>query len=280
MGRRLPAAAGAFYPSTRDEVVSQLEWCFNHPLGPRGSVSENYFGEEIHAFICPHAGYIYSGPIAAHSYDLLRNLGPKCTIIVLGPNHFGLGSDVSIYPVGEWVTPLGSVSIDSKLAVLLSELSDIFSLDEVSHVSEHSIEVQLPFLQHVLESPRIVPICILDQTRQTCLEVGKAVAELMKSNKCILIASSDFTHYEPHEVVMKKDSLAIDAIRKMSLDQLYEAVEERGVSMCGYGAVASVLQASKLCGGVNVRILKQATSGDTSEQKGSVVGYVSAVITG
>lgn len=280
MGRRLPAAAGAFYPLTKEEVVSQLEWCFNHPLGPRGSSSESHLDGEVYAFICPHAGYIYSGPVAAHSYDLLRKLGPTSAIIVLGPNHFGLGSDVSIYPGGEWFTPLGSVSVDSKLAVSLSELSDIFSLDEISHVNEHSIEVQLPFLQHTLKSIKIVPICILDQNRQTCLEIGKTVAELMKNTKCILIASSDFTHYESHDIVMRKDSLAIEAIKKMNVDQLYHAVEERGVSMCGYGAVASVLQAAKLSGAGNVRILKQATSGDTSEQRDSVVGYVSAVITG
>lgn len=280
MPRRNPSVAGMFYSSSATLLKKQIEDCFLHDLGP-GRLPSRTIDKKSHplALISPHAGYVYSGPVAAHGYlELDGRLKPR-TVIVIGPNHYGIGTDVSIYPDGSWVTPLGEVKIDSKLGRELAKLSNIFSLDELSHIREHSIEVQVPFLQYVLGEFSLLPISMLDQSIEVSLEVGRALGELLRERGDImLIASTDFTHYEPHEVAVKKDSIALDSIRRLDVETLYRVLREIDISMCGYGPVSAVLEAARRLKASKAELLKYATSGDVTGDKSSVVGYASLKI--
>lgn len=280
LSRRSPVVAGAFYPASRDEVIAQIEECFLHPLGP-GRLPERVGGltPPPLALISPHAGYIYSGPIAAHGYLQLDGRRRPKTVIILGPNHHGVGTDVSIYPEGVWVTPLGEVEVDSELAKTLVEASGVFSLDEFSHAHEHSIEVQVPFLQYVLGEFRLLPISILDQGLRVCREVGRVLAEVfVERDDLLMVASTDFTHYEPDERAKAKDSKVLERIRELDVDGIYEVIRKLRVSMCGYGPVAAVLEAARRLGARRAEVLKYATSGDVTGDRGAVVGYASAKV--
>jgi AmmeMemoRadiSam system protein B len=277
MSVRFPVVAGAFYSSSKDSLIKEIEKCFKHHLGP-GKIPDKpieYF-PRISFLISPHAGYIYSGPIAAHGYyALYKNPLPK-TIIIIGPNHQGYGTSVSIYPEGAWRTPLGEVKIDKELTYSLAKESDVFSLDETSHMYEHSIEVQIPFLQYILKDFKIVPICMLDQNKKISIQVGEAIASIITDKKDIaIIASTDFTHYEPAKEANKKDNEAIKAIIDLNVDKFYEVIEELNVTMCGFGPVSSLMVAAKKIGVEKGVLLKYATSGDITGDYSSVVGYAS-----
>ncbi|MDW8083796.1 MAG: AmmeMemoRadiSam system protein B [Candidatus Caldarchaeum sp.] len=278
MPRRRPAVAGLFYEATKKELLKQVEDCFLSGVGP-GTLPKKTWGKSrVPALICPHAGLMYSGPVAAHAYLLLEKYSPPESVIVFGPNHYGIGTIVSIYPSGYWSTPLGDVKIDDELAEKIAQTREFFFLDEASHSREHSIEVQLPFLQYVYGEFEFVPICINDQSLETCVEIGEAVAEVVHGRNVLMIASTDFTHYEPHETVLKKDRLALERIAELDVAGLYRVLESHRITMCGYGAVAALLSAAKKLGAEKAHTLKQATSGDTSGEYESVVGYASCII--
>ncbi|MEM1768929.1 MAG: AmmeMemoRadiSam system protein B [Nitrososphaerota archaeon] len=283
MLRRRPAVAGLFYEFSPKSLKEQIEECFLHPIGP-GKIPEKAVvkGSCPLALISPHAGYMYSGPVVAHGYFLLAGRMKPDTIIIVGPNHYGIGVDASIYPSGVWVTPLGEVEVDYELAKYLAESWSIFSLDEFSHSREHSIEVQIPFLQYILgDTFKILPICMLDQSLETALQVGESLAELIREKKnrsIMLIASTDFTHYEPHSVAVKKDFVAIEKITRLDCEELYRVIRELDISMCGYGPVISIMEASRRLGAREAQLLKYATSGDVTGDKTSVVGYASIKI--
>jgi AmmeMemoRadiSam system protein B len=221
---------------------------------------------------------MYSGPVAAHGFAALQAYRKPEGIIIIGPNHYGVGTEVSLYPGGVWSTPLGDVLIDDKLNQALMDVSDIFYMDETSHSMEHSIEVQLPFLQFLLGEVKFVPICILDQSLETCTAVGEAVAKVVGRRNILLIASTDFTHYEPHSRVMEKDAKALERITALDAEGLYDVNRKYDITMCGYGPVAAVITAAKILGCTDARILKQSTSGETSGDYGSVVGYASCLL--
>ncbi len=280
MGRRLPAVSGLFYAASEEALVKQIKSCFTSEVGP-GRLPDSPVkagNKRLPMLISPHAGYMYSGPVAAHGYLLLEGRKKPKTIVVVGPNHYGIGTDVSIFPDGEWLTPLGAVKIDHELAVKLAGESDLFSLDEVSHSREHSIEVQLPFLQYLLRDFRFLPVCMLDQSEATAVEVGEALARVIDGDDILLVASSDFTHYEPHDVVKQKDNQALEKISRLDVQGMYRVMYEQDITMCGYGAIAAVLTAAKHLGAGGCEVLKHATSGDTSGDYSSVVGYASCVI--
>jgi len=277
MSVRFPVVSGAFYSSSKEMLIKEIEKCFKHHLGP-GKIPDKpieYF-PRINFLISPHAGYMYSGPIAAHGYyALYKNPLPK-TIIIIGPNHQGYGTSVSIYPEGTWRTPLGEVKIDKELTYSLAKESDVFSLDETSHMYEHSIEVQIPFLQYVLKDFKIVPICMLDQNKKTSIQVGEAIASIIADKKDIaIIASTDFTHYESAKEANKKDNEAIKAIIDLDVNKFYDVIEELNVTMCGFGPVSSLMVAAKKIGIEKGVLLKYATSGDITGDYSSVVGYAS-----
>ena len=279
MSRRMPAVAGAFYPSSPEALRMEIENCFLHRIGPGRLPRKIEGGKRPPFLIAPHAGYVYSGPVAAHGYLQLEDRAKPEVVVVLGPNHYGVGSSVSVYPDGEWVTPLGSVEIDSRLAMKLADSSEVFTLDELSHAREHSIEVQIPFLQYVLGEFRLLPICILDQELETCVEIGRALAEALKNYESfLLVASTDLTHYEPDDIARRKDELALERMTNLDIKGLYDVILKHDISMCGYGPVAAVLEAAKRLGAGKAEVLKHATSGDVTGDRSAVVGYASVKI--
>ncbi len=275
--RRRPAVAGAFYEGSRERLLTQIEECFTSVHGA-GPVERKWSEKRVPALICPHAGYMYSGPVASHAYGALTRYSRPESVIIFGPNHYGIGTMVSLLPDGVWQTPLGDVPIDGELSRQLVEAGDVFFVDEESHRREHSIEVQLPFLQYIYGDFSFVPVCINDQSYETCVAIGEAAAKVVDGRNILMIASTDFTHYEPHEKVLKKDRLALEMIERLDVKGMYNVIEEKGITMCGYGAVAALLTAAKTLGARSARVLKQATSGDTGGDYSSVVGYAACLI--
>jgi len=272
---RKPAVSGMFYASSARELEEQIEWCYKHELGTGAIPQVNSKGlREIIAIVVPHAGYYYSGPVAAHAYKELADDGIFDTAVILGPNHTGYGYPVSLWLGAGWNTPLGEVAINKELGQKL--LGKAIKADETAHIHEHSIEVQLPWLQHLYEKVKIVPITMMAQDIETARMVGKAISQAGGSS--IIIASSDFTHYEPHSVAMEKDSSLIEAIVDLDEEELYERCESLNCTMCGYGPVASAIVAAKEMKAKKASLLKYATSGDTSGDFSRVVGYGSIVI--
>lgn len=283
---RRASVAGQFYEKDKRDLEQSLRGCFLDERGPGVLPKVNQVKNGIRGVVVPHAGYVYSGAIAAHSYYYLSNSGFADTFIILGPNHTGYGSGVSMMTEGAWETPLGTVPIDDSLAKQF--LNGIIDKDESAHKYEHSIEVQLPFLQFSAGDKKFdfVPICMAMQDFQTSDEVGKILADVLKkSNKNIaIIASSDFSHAGFNYMSMppagmrvdkyaeKQDKLAISQILKMNPKGLIETVEKNSITMCGYGPVAAMLTASKILGAKQVELLKYGTSYEV-QPSSSCVGY-------
>jgi len=215
--------------------------------------------------------------VAAHSYYHLASAGIVESIIILGPNHTGMGSGVSTMVEGEWSTPLGDALIDGELAREIVKESDIIDVEDEAHRNEHSIEVQLPFLQFIYPRRfKFVPICMMLQDLETSIEVGTAVVKAAERHGATIIASSDWTHYEPQEIAAPKDKLAIQVALEMDEKKFQETVEESAVTACGYGPVTAMIHAVKLLGAKETRLLSYQTSGDVTGDKSSVVGYAAA----
>ena len=275
MEARRPAVSGMFYAGTARDLEEQIEWCYKHDLGPGDTPQLNSRGpREIAAIIVPHAGYYYSGPVAAHAYKELAEDGTIDTVVILGPNHTGYGHPVSVWAGAAWNTPLGEVKIDKASAQRV--LGETIKADETAHIYEHSIEVQLPWLQHLYKTIRIVPIAMLAQDIQTARTVGKAIAQT--DGNLAIIATTDFTHYEPYATAMEKDSSVIEAIVDLDEEELYRRCEKVNCTMCGYGPVASAIVAAKETHAKRANLLSYATSGDTTGDFSQVVGYASIVI--
>lgn len=271
---RTPAAAGMFYPEEANQLKQVIHNCFLHEYGPGQEILDK---DGIVGVICPHAGYMYSGPIACHS---LMSISSKTydLFIIIGPNHWGLGSNVSSMRDCKWETPLGIVDVDSEAVNELKKNSSLVELDFFSHTKEHSLEVQIPLLQQIYSNNfKILPIVMISQDKKTSMELGKSVAKIAKEKNAMIIGSSDFTHYEPNEFAHKQDKALIDTILKMDIDEFYNVLEEKQISACGYGAIATTMMACKELGASKGKLLKYATSGDISGEKTSVVGYGSIV---
>jgi AmmeMemoRadiSam system protein B len=275
--RRRPAVAGYFYPSDPGELRGMIEWAFRHPLGP-GEVPEAspVRRRASVGFVAPHAGYMYSGPVAAHVYYRMALEGPPETVVIAGPNHTGAGSLVSIYKEGVWETPLGEVEVDAEFARAMVLNSRFLDPDDKAHLYEHSVEVQVPFLQYIFgDRFRIVPVVVMHQTLEVARDLAEAVRRAAEETgrDVVFIASSDFTHYEPHESAARKDSVALDAIRRLDPEGLFAAIEKYNITMCGPGPVAALLYLARALGAREAEILKYATSGDVTGEKSWVVGY-------
>jgi AmmeMemoRadiSam system protein B len=217
-----------------------------------------------------------SGPVAAHAYHHLAEDGKPDVVVIFGPNHTGHGSALSIMNEGAWRTPLGDVEVDTETADKILQASSIIDVDDRAHVYEHSIELQLPFLQYLYGSElKFVPICFMMQDLESSREVGKAVASALKGKNELVIASSDMTHYEPQERAEKKDRMAIDAALELDEERYYNTVESYGISTCGYGPVIAAITAAKELGAKKAELLSYGTSGDVLGDRSAVVGYAS-----
>ena len=267
---REPAVAGQFYPSTPRELDSLLNDLFLHPLGP-GKVPKLAMDgpRRIEGGIVPHAGYIYSGPVAAHFYANLAEDGYPQSFVILGPNHYGVGIGVAT-TLEDFKTPYGVAKIDTELARKIAR--EIVAVDENAHRYEHSIEVQLPFLQFFRRDIEFVPISMLLQEEEIAREVGKIVRDAVSESgrDVVIIASTDFSHYVPRKTAYKNDSLAIERIVNRDISGLYKVIYRKRITMCGYGPVAATLEATR----GKVELLKYATSGDVQPMD-DVVGYAS-----
>ncbi len=277
---RSPAVAGTFYEGTRKALLKQIEDCYTHPLGPGRlpTLSSKKEGK-IMGLVSPHAGYLYSGPVAAWGfYQIVRQEIPE-VVVILGPNHRGFGAGVAIAGKGGWQTPLGKSQIEEELAEKITELSPLIREDEKAHQREHSLEVQLPFLQYSYEERfKIVPICMMQQDQSTSQKVGETLSEVLKGKNSLIIASTDFTHYQPKDIAERQDKKALEAILSLSPKDVTKAVSCYRISMCGPGPVMAMLTATSLLGAKKATLLKYATSGDITGDYEAVVGYASVIV--
>lgn len=274
---RTPAVAGMFYPSEKNELKESIRQCFLHSFGP-GKLPPTEEKKKIYGVVCPHAGYMYSGPVACHSLYSISSESPELFIII-GPNHWGVGCNVAAMKDCSWETPLGQVEVDSEAAAELAKITNIVDLDFSSHIKEHSLEVQVPMLQEVYSKFKILPIALIDQEKDTAEKVGEAVATIAKQKNSMIIGSSDFTHYEPNEFAHEQDKALIEPILDLDIEKFYKILYERNVTACGYGAIASTMIACKKLGATKGELLKYATSGDVTGDTSSVVGYGSIIFT-
>jgi AmmeMemoRadiSam system protein B len=278
---RHPSQAGAFYEGTPEALKRQIKNCFVSKLGP-GRLPETSKTEprKIIGLICPHAGYMFSGPVAAHAYYALAVDGKPDIAVILGPNHSGMGSGLAVMNEGAWRTPLGDVEVDGETANMVVRESRIVDVDDSAHSLEHSIEVQIPFLQYLYGSEfKIVPICFLMQDITSAREVGQALGKVLAGKNAVIIASSDMTHYEPQERAQKKDREALDAVEAMDEARLYSTLESRHITACGYGPIAALITAGRILGVKEARLLCYKTSGDVIGDYSSVVGYAAVCFT-
>ena len=277
---RKPVVAGSFYAGSQAGLRRQIEDCFKHTLGPGALPDVPKAGERhILGLVSPHAGYQYSGPVASHGFLQIASEPEPQTVIVLGPNHSGMGSAVALSNEDRWQTPLGDVELDIEAGESIISASRWAEWDDLAHSREHSIEVQLPFLQYIYQNGfRVVPIAMLRQNSEVSQDLGSAIATALKDRDGIVIASSDFSHYEMRASASKKDHLAIEAILALDPRRLEKVVDSYDISMCGPGPVMTMLTACKQLGANKAHLLRYATSGDITGDS-RVVGYASVTVT-
>ena len=272
---RRPTQAGSFYASDAEALKTQVQRCFLHELGSKElpQVSKGRL-KEVVGLVCPHAGYMYSGAVAANAYYELAKDGKPDTVVILGPNHTGYGSALALMNDGVWRTPLGDVEVDGATADEIVQETRLVDVDDVAHRFEHSIEVQLPFLQYLYGSEfKFVPICFQMQDLASAVEVGNALVEVLANKNAVVIASSDMTHYEPQANASAKDLAALKAVEAMDARRFYSVIEARNVTACGYGPIATVITYAKGLGAKEAKLLSYKSSGDITGDYSSVVGY-------
>ena len=263
---RNPIVSGRFYSDNPEELQRTLKR-FLHP-------QPHY---QALAAIVPHAGYIYSGGVAGAVYSSM--LLPDC-FVILCPNHTGRGAPFALWPKGQWKTPLGLVEVNEQLALQIQDRCSFLEVSLQAHELEHSVEVQLPFLQSLLPAFSIVPICIRDVSPPKLLELGNALAEAIRSygHRVLVIASSDMNHYEQESITRLKDQKAMDRILALDPFGLYQTVLNESISMCGIGPAVAAMQAAKQLGASEGVLVKYSTSGEISGDFYRVVGYAGMVI--
>jgi hypothetical protein len=270
MNIRPPAVAGAFYEGSPERLARQVDACF--AAHPPAQEKQRFIGAVV-----PHAGLMYSGAVAAAFYG--RAELPK-RFIILCPNHTGLGHFAAINREGAWRTPLGDVPVDTPLADALMTRSPMLAPDTRAHAREHSLEVQLPFLQRLLGDFTFVPICLGAHRYELAEEVGEAVAHVVRNTpeRVGILASSDLNHYENQEETLRKDQLALDQVLALDPQQLWRTVDEAGISMCGFIPTTTMLIAANHLGATKATLLQHATSGDVNGDYARVVGYGAVLI--
>jgi len=276
---RASAVAGMFYPEDSQELRELVNQSFrNQRFGP-GKSPPSAVRRRIYGLISPHAGFVYSGAVAANGFYEASSIDFQ-NVIMVGPNHYGIGSLVAGMKEGEWETPLGNVEINTELAEEIAARSTTLDFDNFAHSRDHCLEVQLPFLQYIKQKFRIVPVVLMSQRSDTAYDLGNAISKtIVEKNydNTLLIASSDFTHYESNSEAHRKDNELIKPILDLDVNKFYAVLERLDVSACGYGAIATMMVAAKNLGANKGELLKYATSGDVTGDTSAVVGYSSIV---
>ncbi|MGA9884386.1 MAG: AmmeMemoRadiSam system protein B [Candidatus Acidiferrales bacterium] len=264
---RPPAVAGRFYPSEPETLAKQIA----------EFVSST--SEKVRALGCivPHAGYMYSGPVAGAVYASVE-IPKKC--ILLGPRHFPRGEPMAILSEGSFATPLGEAQIDAQLATALAHECSELREDAMAHEREHSLEVQIPFLQTLAKYFRFVPVVLATDRFGAIEKLGRAVAKVVAeaSEPVLVIASTDMNHFEDDATTRIKDGRAIEQILALDPRGLYDTVRGEGITMCGYAATTAMLIAMRELGATEARLVRYATSGDAGGDREHVVGYAGIVI--
>jgi len=272
---RLPAVAGAFYPADSRDLTELIDECLGaSPLGPRGIKTAS---PAIIAGMVPHAGYVYSAPCAAHFYSCLDR-GVR-RIVILGVNHRARGHHAALGPWTKWRTPLGEVVVDQEWSARLAARVKFLDQDQLAHAEEHSIEVQLPFLERLLDNFTFLPISLSHLPADGCAELGAAIADLCRSEtegkpKTVILASSDLSHYLAPKQTDQLDRIALERVLALDPAGLLSVVEDENISMCGVIPTAVMLFAAKALGVKQARLLKHCHSGDVTPMR-KVVGYAS-----
>lgn len=267
---RSPAVANMFYPGDKDRLKEQLSTYVRAVPEPK----------RVLAAVSPHAGYIYSGGVAGAVFSQIRI---PDVVVILGPNHRGMGASVALSASGTWDMPLGSVPINEAMAESILKVSTSgvkIKDDPGAHAMEHSIEVQVPFLQFLRPEVSIVPIALSHLTYDACQEIGQALVQGIQDygKEVLLVASTDMTHYESQKSAKEKDKLAIDRILDLDPAGLYETVSRHGISMCGVIPTTIVLEACKVLGAGKAELVRYATSGDVTGDNAQVVGYAGFIV--
>jgi len=264
---RPPAVAGTFYPSSPIELARQID----------EYLSKDAPKTVARGCVVPHAGYIYSGHVAGAVFSSLEI---PARLILLGPRHYPRGDAMAILTEGSFAGPLGEARIDSSLAAELMRAFPRLREDPVAHESEHSLEVQIPFLQRIAGDFRFVPVVLAIDRYPVLEELGRAVAEVVaaQSEPVLVIASSDMNHYESDAATRVKDRRAIERILALDPRGLYDTVRHEGISMCGYAATVAMLVAVRELGATQARVVRYATSGDINGDRARVVGYAGIVL--
>ena len=265
---RKSVIAGSWYPGNPGILSSDID-------GFLKNVPAEFSDGEVVALISPHAGYVYSGQIAAYSYKLVEGKTFDA-VVVIGPSHRTRFQGASIYNKGGYETPLGIVPVDAELANEIIAQSQMISFDPTAHMQEHSIEIQLPFLQVVLGEFSFVPIVMGDQNSQTCKELANAIFRSVADKRVLIIGSSDLSHFHSYERAVKLDSVVLDHIRKMDPEELLKDLQRGTCEACGGGPIAVVMMVAERLGADRAKLLKYANSGDVTGDKSGVVGYASA----
>lgn len=272
---RHPCVAGQFYSGSRDGLKQQIEECFLSDIGPGELPTRGDTKRDIIGCVVPHAGYMYSGPVAAHVYAELAEQETPETVVILSPNHTGTGSLISLSNE-DWETPFGEVETDRETVDALFRTCEGLDLDETAHKYEHSLEVQLPFLQYIYGDFKMVPICLMSPSMEILDEIAGCLSKIGKD--ALIIASSDFTHYESHESASRKDNNAISHILNMDERRFLQTVYENNLSICGHAPIAACIATAKKLGATDAKLLKYATSGDVTGDYGKVVGYAGIIM--
>ena len=268
---REAVVAGSFYPDN-PAALSQMIARFLE-----NTQKENL--KNIRGLVCPHAGYIYSGQIAACSYRQIEGMDYDCAVII-APSHSEFFNYCSVYEGSAYQTPLGTINIDTKRAELLTraaENTDTLKLSSAGHRREHSLEVQLPFLQVVLGNISIVPVVMGNQDKINIESLGNALGSAFRNDNVLVVASTDLSHYHDYNTASALDRKVVEYVEKFDILSFIDAVDKESVEMCGGGPVAAAMIACSLFGANKSKILCYGNSGDTSGDRGAVVGYLSAV---
>ena len=264
---RPPAVAGRFYP---DDPVALLEEVQRHLESGAPKVSAQ-------GVIAPHAGIMYSGDVAGSVYSRIEI--PE-TVILIGPNHTGMGERIAVYSRGSWTMPFGDLEIDASLAKDILKNLPIARDSEDAHRLEHSLETQLPFLQYFRKQFKLVPICLMRLSFDECQMLAEAIVRAVQcyDRPVLIVASSDMTHYESHTHASEKDHRVIDQILKMDPEGLFRTVEKEGITMCGVNPATVMLTACKELGATQAELVRYMTSGEVSGDMDQVVGYAGMIV--
>lgn len=265
--KRTPAVAGQFYPGDREALHTMLE-----RLIPGERSVDKAIG-----LISPHAGYVYSGAIAGATFARTRI---PSRVVILGPNHHGQGHPAAVDSAECWQTPLGEVAVDRQLAAEIVEGCALLVEDDVAHRFEHSLEVQVPFIQYLSPQTEIVPICLSYASPEQLFRMGQELGAVLlpKRDDVLLVASSDMTHYESGESARVKDLAALEKVLALDADGLYETVRSNRISMCGVIPTVVMLEAARVLGADEADLVRYGNSGDVTGDQSEVVGYAGVVV--